>query len=76
MVMFLHLPFTFPASHQICSGTLHFASTGSRRRYPALKTTSGPWLSQYHQTEIIIHSNLIGKQPNYFILIYNNTTHF
>jgi hypothetical protein len=76
MVMFLHQPFTFPDSHQICSGTLHFASTGSRRRYPALKTTSGPWLSQYHQTEIIIHSNLIGKQPNYFILIHNNTIHF
>jgi hypothetical protein len=34
------------------------------------------WLAQYHQTKIIIHSNLIGKQPNYFILIYNNTIHF
>jgi hypothetical protein len=74
--MFRHQPFTFPDSHQICSGTLNFVSLSSRRRYRALKATSGPWLSQYHQTEIIILSNLIGKQPNYFTLIYNNTIHF
>jgi len=76
MVMFRHQSFTLPASHQTCSGTLNFAHPSSRRGKPALKVTSGLGLSQHHQMEIIIHSNLIGKQPNYLILIYNNTIHF